>query len=372
MMFENLKQQGNCLSFDINEMDVCLVNGIRRIIFADVPSIAISFDPNSGKNHDVKVTKNTGSLHNEFLCHRLSLVPIHFNADEVENFQHEKYKFVLKMKNESDGMMDVTTQHIEVYDEVGNKYGNNLRDRLFPPNMVTGDYILLTKLKPNLFNNEAGDEIDIEAYASKNVGSSHIRWTPVSKCCYHNNIDENESKMALDKHIKENANSDLTVDELAKRFNLLDAFRYFKKNKYGEPCSFRFEMETECNLTCKYIFKKAIEILSEKVRNFSDNVSTLNGVKITQQGMMYYITVSNENHTLGNLIQAIFYNEFVRGEDKSVSYIGYYQPHPLESDIVFKIKTDSNINTIVTRGCQRIIDYLTNVTAEWDKFVSGS
>ena len=53
----------------------------------------------------------------------------------------------------------------------------------------------------------------------------------------------------------------------------------------------------------------------------------------------YHITVRDEDHTLGNLIQGMLYRRWVRdGMSKEVAYIGYYQPHPLENNIAFKIK----------------------------------
>jgi DNA-directed RNA polymerase subunit L len=53
----------------------------------------------------------------------------------------------------------------------------------------------------------------------------------------------------------------------------------------------------------------------------------------------YHITVRDEDHTLGNLIQGMLYRRWVRdGMGREVAYVGYYQPHPLENNIAFKIK----------------------------------
>ena len=52
-------------------------------MISEVPTIA--FNTNYGKETDIVIEENTSSLHNEFLSHRLSLIPInipHKNIDD--------------------------------------------------------------------------------------------------------------------------------------------------------------------------------------------------------------------------------------------------------------------------------------------------
>ena len=51
-------------------LDKSLINGIRRTLLTDIKSIAM--DP-----ENMIIEKNTGSLHNEFLKHRISLIPLY-------------------------------------------------------------------------------------------------------------------------------------------------------------------------------------------------------------------------------------------------------------------------------------------------------
>lgn len=370
-MFSQLNHDEKTAEFEVYDVDVSIVNAIRRTIICDVPTIGFAFDPNL-KENDIKVIENTGALHNEFLCHRLSLVPINFKREEIEDFDSSKYSFELKVRNSGTAMMDATSKDIEIYDSEGNKADKQLRDRLFPGTIIDGQehHILITKLKPNLYNENNGDAVHIKATASKNVGGVHSRWSPVSKCCYHNIIDDELANKALDKKIKDNNDETLDTDEIQKRFNLLDIQRYFKKNKYDEPCAFKFELESECALRPTEIFELGIEHLVAKMDRFKHNIENDNGIVVSQQGNMHYIKVDKEGHTLGNLVQSMFFNYYIRGDNPLLTYIGYYQPHPLEEHIIIKLTGKyENIKSFMANGVERIIKDLTTMKEEWNKFV---
>ena len=374
-MFANLEQTSAKTQFDIDNIDVSIVNALRRVILSDVPTIGFSFDP-TVKENDIVVHQNTGVLHNEFLAHRVSLVPLYFTSDEIENFIADQYKFVLKVSNETDGIKEVTTKDIMIYEKSGVQYPKEFRDRIFPANPITGDHILLTKLKPNLFDKTRSDEIYLEAYASKNVGRVHSRWSPVSLCTYFNNIDENAKEEGYELFKKKNTG--LSEEELSARFKTLEQYRYYKKNEHDEACSFHFEIKSVCNLRPTQIFQTAIKVLIKKLQKFIDNVNEKTGVSIEKQreNNMFYVSVEDEDHTLGNLIQAMFYNIFIRkdfknDEDLKVSYIGYFKPHPLEDSVLFKIQTDEkDVRTVLTTGTTKIINFLSLVLEEWKAFVN--
>ena len=57
--------------FDITGYDVSFTNAIRRILLAEVPSMAIE---------KVELYNNTTVMHDEFLGHRLGLIPIKVDA----------------------------------------------------------------------------------------------------------------------------------------------------------------------------------------------------------------------------------------------------------------------------------------------------
>lgn len=369
-MFSNFKHQGNNrVEFKISELDLSLVNSLRRVILSEIPCAAFYFDAYDQDNKHIDVKTNTGVLHNEFLSHRISLIPLHFTEDELNIFDENRYKFVLKKKNTTSENMLVTTKDFIIY-EGDKQLPETFREHVFPKCPITGDYILITKLHPNLYNSELGEEIEIECKASIGTAQKHSRWCVVSQCCFFNTIDQPESQKAFNKILEGTPAEDKKKTE--NKFNVIDKYRYFKKDKYDEPNEFEFTIESECRLTPKQIFFKALDILQEK---FTEFISTIPDIKAQQIGSddFYQFEIKNQNHTLLNVLQAVTYNTYCRTNDPAISFIGYYQSHPLDNTMFLKLKftkEGSDWQDFLKQSCKDIIEYLDtvkqNATKEWN------
>jgi DNA-directed RNA polymerase subunit L len=292
--------------FVIKDVDVALVIAIRRTILVHLNHIA--FDK-------IIFHKNTTPLHNEFMAHRLSLIPINATLNEIQSFDPEDFKFDINVENNTSLVMDITTEHITVNGSKNIKW--------FPKDPITGDFILITKLMPK-------GAFHTEMYVGFGTAKQHGKWMTVSNCAYFNAIDE---ELVAEKK------KGLKGDELH-MFMAIERERIFKKNKFDEPCEFVFTIESECGLTPDQIYHSAIQVLSENIKNtLAPNNYTLIS---PQHDNMFAFTVHNTDHTIGNLVQSIIFNHYVRPEKGPVAFVGYYQPHPLENDIVFKIKFKSS------------------------------
>ena len=182
MKFKKFQKKDNKITFIVDEIDVSIMNSIRRIILADIPNVAFDFQPYDFEEKRVNIIENTCSLHNEIILQRLSMIPLKFDENEIHNFETTKYKFRLKKVNNTNKMMNVTTEHIEIYDDKDKKYPEKFIKKIFPKNKLSGDYILLTKLKPNLFDKDKGDIIDITMMASKKTAKEYAGFGYVSQC----------------------------------------------------------------------------------------------------------------------------------------------------------------------------------------------
>ena len=385
--FTNLEHSSKKLSVTINNTELSFVNSVRRVILSEIPTVGFYFDPVDIENNDIKIKKNTSALHNEFLGHRVSLVPLHFDENEVNEFEPKKYKFRLTKQNNTYETINVTTKDFEIVDENGKKYSQELHDKIFPSDPVSKDHILLNKLKANLYDDVSpprGEMIDLECYPSINTAMKHARWSPVSNCCYGNAIDTESAEKQFEDNMKqyeEELGRRATKEEREqrlKRFNTLEVFRCFKKNKYDEADTFDFKIETETRLRPTYLFFKACKILIEKIEKFQNNLRNKNDtVKITPlTGVdnFYQVEVKHETYTLMNVLQSIIYNICFRetkASENPIEYIGYYQPHPLDDVMVLKLKLKEFDDVVINKDYVSglLVDYSSEIVKRLKLFV---
>lgn len=303
----------NRYEFDIENVDLSIVNGIRRTILSDIPNLGFRGESNPHAHSDedsnptVTIHKNTTPLHNEFMMHRISLIPIHFSEEAVESFTEDEYIFECDVKNTTANTIPITTHHF-----TGKRNNLPLTEKelhqLFPVNSITKEPILITRLRQ-------GEELAFTAKVVKSTASEHAAFSPVSLCTFFYTPKESV-KMGLERE------------------------RDYFKNDYGDPSHIRFLLEPECALTPKYLVTKALEIMLQKIDVLYQHPEYIKASSIANT---FEITIPNETDTIGNIIQSLLFNKYIREKNKvlnnkyDVSYVGYYMPHPLEKTVVVKI-----------------------------------
>lgn len=396
---------GAALSLEINDAEVGVVNAIRRAVLSHVPCAAINFVPTDDPDSGVTIHKNTSPLHNEMLGHRLSMVPICMDADALRRFAADTraYEFRLRVKNEGQATLAVTTADIRVHDAEGAEVPRAVRDALFPADPLTRDHILLAKLKPSPYGDGNGDEIDLTARAVVRTGSEHARWCPVSACAHAMKIDPALAEAALAAKLEAyraarraeaaeaadakggaqatgaRAGAEPSAEELEavrRQFNALDAYRCFRRNAHGEPDQFTFRLESECGLPAAYIFFRAIRELRARVTALRRAVESRDAARVIIEALegvpgMYHATLAGEGHTCGNLIQTCMFARYVRDASPDASelqFVGYHQPHPLENAVVLRLKLREgarSVEAVLAEGLAHVEELLLDAARGW-------
>jgi DNA-directed RNA polymerase subunit L len=331
------------LQFELAGCNTAFVNAIRRTVLSEVETVSFNID--DYQNSDLKVIKNSSSLHNEFLLHRLGLIPV--NVSDVDGFNPDNYKFILKKQNDTNKLMNVTTKDFKITNLESGKEEDVLT--FFTANTITNDHILIITLK----NNPTGDgeEIHIEGKCSKGMGKENSRFSPVSNVVFINKCDRARAQLAFEEHMStlEVAPNADELKVMAKRFEIEEADRYFYVDENGDPDRFEFTIESIGIIPPGDIFKSAIKKLIQKLNKFNRNLelalnSKESDISIRESsGVMagFDITVKDETHTLGFLLQT-YLNKL-----NDTVFVGYMNPHPLQNEIKIRVNfKDDDINTV--------------------------
>lgn len=389
------------LHFDVLDVDLAIVNSLRRAIMADVKTASAVFDASGEGRGTIRFVRNTTALHNEFLGLRVSLVPIHFDENQLFLFERmasaggpgrtpqpiEQFRFSIREANTDEAkIVNVTTRDIRVTDAAGAAVPQSVRDALFPPSPTSGDHILLVRLKPRSGGIE---ELHVEFQAQLGSGSTRgAAFSPVSQCFFRNKIDVAAFERSLAERIarvRQQADADgvgaASVDEAAirRQHATLEGQRDFIRDEHGDASAFEFVLKSETRLRPAYIVLAGMTALLAKVRRFqvglrdpaSDYVHVTAAANVAD---FYDVAVRGEDHTLGNMVQAMLYRRWVRdGKSADVSFVGYSQPHPQEEVVVFKLKLSragDDLRTRLDEGLAWLQDQLHDLRDEWIRFSS--
>jgi DNA-directed RNA polymerase subunit L len=356
-MFNNYRHDKNDASnmceFDIENVDISIINGIRRVLLTEImiPGIIGEVEPT------VEIIKNIGGLHNEIMTHRIGLIPICLTEDQIDNYEDNSMVLELNVKNNGIGTMNVDTGHIKGTLD-GKELSNVQLSTIFPKNSVSNSHILITRLRTN-------EELHFKAKVVKQNARFNAAFSPVSLANFF--YIEDESLFTKD-------------------MNVLDKARSFHKNKYGEATKIHFQIEPiNPHVSSKFLINKSLDIISQKLQTFSNNITSGNTDKVIiakcdNMDNTFQFIVQDEDDTLGNIIQSIIHDKYIRNKntnsDLTCSYIGYICPHPLKAEMVLKLTLDNqtDINKFIlflSNNCNGIVDEISIIKNEWNKFIDN-
>jgi len=102
---EELKENGDTITFTLTGVDACYANGMRRVIISDIPVVVFKTTPHEENKSNILI--NTSRLNNEIIKQRLSCIPICIKDLEIDL---KNYLLELDVENKTDTMIMVTSK----------------------------------------------------------------------------------------------------------------------------------------------------------------------------------------------------------------------------------------------------------------------
>lgn len=347
------------LKFRISNINVSVINSLRRIVLSEIPIIVFK---------KATIIANTCGLNNEIVNHRLKCIPIHIKNND---FQLNKYMLELKMENETDSTIVVTTQDFKVKEKNSDTYISEIDGNLiFPPCILTGQYIDFVKLKAKHSEQFQNKSIhltcDFEIGTAKEDGAFNI----VSTCSYSNTIDEPAQELKLQQkkqQWKDEGKKENEIEFEVKNWRLLEGKRIFK-----EDC-FDFVIETIGIYSNVELLLMACDIMMKKLDTLEQkNSDSL--IKSAYNTMLnsFDITLEGEDYTLGKVIEYYFLKMYY--EPGILSFCGFKQLHPHDTYSIIRISYKSavdipNVKTDLTNCIKQATDYYKKIHKELLKLV---
>lgn len=380
-------------SFDLIETNITIANALRRCILVHTPSVGFRTEPYD--KSQVEILKNTTPLVNEMLAHRVGMIPV--CVPNWQTFDPAAHQFELHVRNEDKSkIIDVRASDIKVFRvnpaspmdapvELDSK-------QFFPPDPITGDTALITRLRPQTNTAYPIEEFHFRAKAVVSTGRENIRWSPVSQCAYEytRDTDPEHIEQVFQTWIAANKKKLAEQEEALRReFHTMEVQRCYLKDEFGNPNSFTFTIESIGVQPIPNIVLAGIESLQELVKKYvnMDKITPSN-IRIQKSDTRFPavdVIFDNEGHTLGNLLETYLVDNHIDdGGDSSgskeprITYAGYKVPHPLRQEMFVRIGApETEHQELIARQaiasvCTQIYQILNVMRESWVSLLSPS
>jgi DNA-directed RNA polymerase subunit L/DNA-directed RNA polymerase alpha subunit len=336
-------------SFDLTGTNITVANALRRCILVHTPSVGFRTEPYD--KSQVEILKNTTPLVNEMLAHRVGMIPV--CVPNWREFDPATHQFELHVRNEDKSkIIDVRASDIKVFRvDPGNPMDAPVQldsKQFFPPDPITGDTSLITRLRPQTNTAYPVEEFHFRAKAAVSTGKENIRWSPVSQCAYEYTLDTNPEhiEQVFQTWIAANKKKTGSPEQeaaLRREFNTMEVQRCYLKDEFENPNSFTFNVETIGVQPIPNIVLGGIEAAQELVKKYVDMDKIVpSNIRIQKSDTRFPaldVIFDNEGHTLGNLLETFLVDNHTdeSGKEPRITYAGYKVPHPLRQEMFIRI-----------------------------------
>ncbi|KAI1418267.1 insert subdomain of RNA polymerase alpha subunit [Hypoxylon sp. FL1857] len=257
------------VDFELSNVDLSLANSLRRVMHAEVPTIAIDL---------VEIEANTSVLADEFISHRLGLIPL--DSSEIDQLNYSRdcdcdqncgrcsVTLTLHAKCTSDEVMKVYARDLVVgYDRPNSHIGN--------PVITDPDGLgsLICKLRKD-------QELKLTCIAKKGIAKEHAKWSPTAAIGFeydpHNNLHH------LDLWYETNPQDEWPKSKYAELEEPLAKPEDFDYD--AVPSRFYFEVEGIGNIQSDAIILEGVKELQRKLAGLIHGLGENDGMNEEYDG----------------------------------------------------------------------------------------
>jgi DNA-directed RNA polymerase subunit D len=257
----------------IEGTDAAFMNTLRRIVLSEVPTMAVD---------DVVIIENSSLLQDEFLAHRIGLIPLKTDLDTYNLPENCKCKseFGCNLCRVS------LVLEAEAEDCTITVYSGDFKSEN-PSIVPVSSKIPIVKLAP-------GQKIRLEAYARLGKGKDHARWQPVSMCAYKYmpiiTIDTKLCNLCGDcikvcpKNILVKAGNKIEIRNIENCTVCQDCVDACQKKPKAieviwDETSFVFGIESTGALSTERILREAFNLMEGKLKDFLSQLTVIKDEK---------------------------------------------------------------------------------------------
>jgi DNA-directed RNA polymerase, alpha subunit/40 kD subunit len=240
------------VDFILKDVDMSMANSLRRVMLAEVPTLAIDL---------VEIDVNTSVLADEFLSHRLGLIPL--SSEGIESLSYSRdctcdnycpkcsVKLELTAKCDTDSTMNVYSSDLAKFHN-----GSRLGDPVIRDEQRRGP--LICKLRKH-------QELRITCIAKKGIAKEHAKWSPCSAVGFEydpwNKLKHTDYWYEIDADEEWPRSTNCEWEEVPDPEAPFD-YR-------ATPTNFYIDVETTGNMPPNEVVLKSIEILQLKLAGIS-------------------------------------------------------------------------------------------------------
>lgn len=316
----NLSLNGYRLDTEFKNVPIAFVNGLRRILLAEIPTVVI---------RDVQILDNSTRMIHEMLKHRVEMLPVNVKPEEAAVIRDTRIELRF-LPPATDltrkGPAEVTTDDFVVQ---GPRKDVFLKDR------DLGVPLFFMTLQPN-------ESIHVKA----TLGVETMGASQVCVSTFKNHIDPELAKLDKDSYVAVAGDDENERGMRAKIFDNYEIQRSYARDEEGRPYWFDFTVESIGVIPARDLLKQAAQIFKAKIETWCENPI------LREEGNWYSIETEEDGHTIGALAQSLLYS----GGLLKVDYVSYRIVHPLLPKMIVRFSTKAEPEKIIAQFKKQALD----------------